>query len=76
MAAAYVFHISQNQPFIDGNKRTGTIAAVTFLKLNGLELDVDELELADTVLRMGAGELSKADIATYFRENVRLSGGS
>ncbi|MBN2475130.1 MAG: type II toxin-antitoxin system death-on-curing family toxin [Pirellulales bacterium] len=37
MAAAYFFHILQNHPFIDGNKRTGTVAALVFLDLNGIE---------------------------------------
>jgi death-on-curing protein len=35
MAAAYLFHIVQNHPFEDGNKRTGTHAAITFLGING-----------------------------------------
>jgi death-on-curing protein len=30
MAAAYLFHITQNHPFFDGNKRTGANAAITF----------------------------------------------
>lgn len=30
MAAAYLFHITQNHPFVDGNKRTGTAAALVF----------------------------------------------
>jgi death on curing protein len=34
MAAAYLFHIIQNHPFTDGNKRVGAMAAFTFLKLN------------------------------------------
>ena len=34
MAAAYAFHIAQNQPFLDGNKRTGLVAALVFLDLN------------------------------------------
>lgn len=38
MAAAYLFHIVQNHPFTDGNKRTGTVAAVVFLKLNGFAI--------------------------------------
>ena len=36
MAAAYAFHIAQNQPFIDGNKRTALAAALVFLDLNGV----------------------------------------
>jgi death-on-curing protein len=37
MAAAYAFHIAQNQPFIDGNKRAALAAAIGFLMLNGIE---------------------------------------
>src|SRR5689334_8259996 len=46
MAAAYLYHIVANHPFIDGNKRTGMHAADVFLRLNGFELDfpVDEAE--------------------------------
>jgi death-on-curing protein len=35
MAAAYAFHIAENQPFVDGNKRAALNAAITFLGLNG-----------------------------------------
>jgi death-on-curing protein len=38
MAAAYAFHIAQNQPFLDGNKRTGLLAALVFLDLNGVAI--------------------------------------
>ena len=47
MAAAYLFHISQNHPFVDGNKRTGAVAAIVFLALNDIELDADDDELWD-----------------------------
>jgi len=42
MAAAYLFHITQNHPFIDGNKRTGIASAATFLGINGILLDADD----------------------------------
>jgi len=42
MAAAYAFHIAENQPFLDGNKRTALNAALVFLDINGwLVLDPD-----------------------------------
>src|SRR6185437_12902547 len=49
MAAAYLFHIVSNHPFLDGNKRTGTDAAVVFLDLNGYELDVEDEPLVQLV---------------------------
>ena len=36
-AAAYLYHIAANHPFIDGNKRTATLAALAFLDINGVE---------------------------------------
>ena len=38
MAAAYLFHIAGNHPFVDGNKRVALAAALTFLKMNGLSV--------------------------------------
>lgn len=50
MAAAYLFHLCQNHAFIDGNKRVGANAAITFLLLNDWEPTFDETELVDLVL--------------------------
>ena len=52
MAAAYLFHITQNHPFVDGNKRTGTAAALVFLSLNCVEVDIDNDDLAAFVLNV------------------------
>ncbi len=47
MAAAYLFHLFQNHPFLDGNKRIGAAAAVTFLWVNGVELTLSNDELSN-----------------------------
>ena len=39
MAAAYLFHIGKNHPFLDGNKRTATATALVFLLINGFRLN-------------------------------------
>ena len=39
-AAAYLYHIAKNHPFLDGNKRTAYGAMETFLRLNGYNLDL------------------------------------
>jgi len=67
MAAAYLFHIVQNHPFIDGNKRTGTVAALTFLDLNGVEVNIDDDELVDFVFAVAQGAHDKPAIAAFFR---------
>jgi death on curing protein len=69
MAAAYLYHIVQNHPFIDGNKRTGTMAAFIFLKLNGLTLDADESAFEMLVLQAAQGQVGKDAIADFFRQN-------
>lgn len=70
MAAAYLFHLTGNHPFLDGNKRVGLAAAIAFLGLNGLWLEADPDELAELVLRTARGEASKAEVAEFIRERV------
>src|SRR6476661_4333770 len=45
MAAAYLFHITKNHPFVDGNKRAGLATMILFLNLNGLKLQADKNEV-------------------------------
>ena len=71
MAAAYLYHIVQNHPFIDGNKRAGTMAAFVFLKLNGLTLDADESAFETLVLQAAQGQVRKDAIADFFRQNAK-----
>jgi death-on-curing protein len=72
MAAAYLFHIVQNHPFIDGNKRVGAVAADVFLALNGIRLIASEDEFADLVLATARGDRSKSALAEFFRVHTRL----
>lgn len=69
MAAAYLFHITQNHPFVDGNKRTGTVAALVFLEMNGVELDADEDRLENLVRSVAMGKADKATAAAFLRDN-------
>ena len=69
LAAAYASGISQNHPFVDGNKRTAFLVAATFLDLNGQELKAPEAEAAVVFLRLAAGEFSEAELAEWFRGN-------
>ena len=67
MAAAYLFHLVQNHPFVDGNKRVGAVAADVFLSLNGLKLTADQPAYYDMVLSVACGETSKSAVAEFFR---------
>jgi|ERR1017187_5637550 death-on-curing protein len=71
MAAAYLFHICQNHAFVDGNKRTGANAAITFLLINDWELDFSEDELVDLVLSVASGEMSKSAVTGIFEGRCR-----
>jgi death-on-curing protein len=68
MAAAYLFHITQNHPFVDGNKRTGAAAALVFLAMNDLELEVDESAFESLVREVAGGRLDKAAVAEFIRK--------
>jgi death-on-curing protein len=70
MAAAYLFHIVRDHPFLDGNKRTGVVAAIVFLALNGIELDADERSLERLVRGVAEGGVSKAAVADYVRKHA------
>lgn len=58
-------------PFADGNKRTGAVAAIVILSLNCIELEADEVDLEKTVLDVAEGKAGKDAVAGFFRNNVR-----
>jgi death on curing protein len=66
-AAAYAFHICQNHPFVDGNKRTALATALVFLSLNGIELEDPKKELYALMMDVSSTGRSKAEIATTFK---------
>ena len=65
LAAAYAFGIARNHPFVDGNKRVGHAAMVSFLRLNGrrIEATVDEAEQA--ILQVASGILDRAVLQAW-----------
>jgi death on curing protein len=72
-AAAYAFHLCQNHPFIDGNKRTALASALVFLSLNGIELDDPTEQLYKLMMNVSGKGTGKTEIAATFR---RLRKGS
>ena len=67
MAAAYAFHLCQNHPFVDGNKRTGLASALVFLELNGISLDDPEGLLYQAMMDVASGSLEKLALAEILR---------
>jgi len=71
MAAAYLYYVVRDHPFVDGNKRTGAVAAMVFLAMNDIEILVDEDGLEAMVRSVAEGSTTKADVATFFRRGLR-----
>jgi len=67
MAAAYAFHICQNHPFIDGNKRTSLASALVFLELNGISISGTQDKLYETMINISSGKMKKEDFAEILR---------
>jgi death-on-curing protein len=70
LAAAYGYGLSRNHPFIDGNKRTGFVAAELFLNLNGFELNATDADCVITMLGVAAGEVSEDAFAAWLRAHT------
>ncbi len=67
LAGAYGYGISRNHAFIDGNKRTGFVAAELFLRLNGHQLVADDADCVLTMLAVAAGDLTEEEFAAWLR---------
>ena len=68
MAAAYAFHIAENQPFIDGNKRTALNAALVFLDINGWQVTDPDMLLYDALMALPARTLDKRGLARLLQQ--------
>jgi death-on-curing protein len=73
MAAAYLFHITRNHPFLDGNKRTGAAAALVFLDLHGIEVAATDDALYDLVIAVAKGDIGKDAVAAFLQTHSRRS---
>ena len=71
MAAAYLFHIVQNHPSVNGNKRTGLLAALVFLDLNGISIAHGSSSLYDLTLGVAEGRITKAETAATLHRIIQ-----
>lgn len=69
MAAAYAHGIVKNHPFLDGNKRSGFIAAALFLEINGLAFQAPEEEVVERTLALAAGAIDAAEYAAWLERS-------
>jgi len=67
MAAAYAFHIAENQPFLDGNKRTALVSALVFLDINGFVILDEGMKLYDAMIAIANKEMDKYDLAELLK---------
>lgn len=72
-AAAYLFHIVSNHPFVDGNKRVAYAAMDVFLRINGMTLTLSDDDVFNLVMRAASGQAEKEEIAQIVRRNTRPS---
>lgn len=71
LAGAYAAGLVQNHPFVDGNKRTGFVAAALFMELNGCSLEAPEAEAVVMTLGLAAGEIDEDGYAAWLRDRSR-----
>ena len=70
LAGGYAAGILQNHPFVDGNKRTGFMAAYVFLGRNGLTLTADEATAATMTIALAASEIDEADYSAWLADSI------
>lgn len=71
LGSLYAAGIMRNHPFVDGNKRTGFLAAYAFLYVNGLEILADEAEVIVQCLALAASEIDETEFAAWLRDSVQ-----
>lgn len=71
MAAAYLFHIVRDHPFVDGNKRVGLVALLAFLGLNARWLEAEPPDVERLVQGVANGRVSKAEAAVFVQKHLR-----
>lgn len=69
LSAAYAFGLVKNHPYRDGNKRIGFLAMVTFLGINGYELDATDAEVVAEIVALADGGVSEEALADWIRQN-------
>ncbi|KAB2746728.1 type II toxin-antitoxin system death-on-curing family toxin [Brucella anthropi] len=70
LAAAYLFGVLKNHPFVDGNKRTGLAAADLFLYFNGFSLEAGQEDIIQLVLMVSTSEIDETGAAAFFRDHT------
>lgn len=68
VAAAYLFYLCKNHPFVDGNKRAALGACIVFLRLNGIEPKTDGPEWEELTLAVAASAIDRDEATARLRK--------
>ena len=68
VAAAYLFYLCKNHPFVDGNKRTALGACIVFLRLNGVEPKADGPEWEELTMAVAASAIDRDEATARLRK--------
>lgn len=69
-ASAYAYHLAESPAFVDGNKRAALDVALTFLAINGFEIEDERIELYDAMIAIAEKRMSKDQLASLFERLV------
>ena len=70
LAAAYLFYLCRNHPFIDGNKRTALGACIVFLRLNRIDPVPDNPAWEHLTLDVAASKIDRDTATSRLRELI------
>ena len=70
MAAAYLFHIAANHPFLDGNKRAAALSALVFIDVNGVKKLPSPQSLERATLAIATGKMDKQAAIQWMRDSI------
>jgi len=71
MAAAYTFHICQNHPFVDGNKRVALASSLVFLDINEYEFNCKDEKLYTEIMNVAKGETKKEELIRFYEKHSK-----
>lgn len=67
LGAAYAFGLARNHPYNDGNKRIALLAMLTFVSINGHDVEAEDRDVLTTMVALAAGRITEAELATWLR---------
>ncbi len=70
LGAAYAFGIARNHPYNDGNKRVALLAMLTFVSINGYDVEATDDDVLTTILALAAGRVTETELAVWLRAHL------